>query len=107
LVFAALFLAHRPLLAALYDPGFAASDAAVAWLFAGTVARIASWIPLHALFAMRRTWAIAAGEVFSLPLFALLLYLFRENLSLERAGIAWLVSYGCYLGFNFWAMRRS
>ena len=56
-VFAALFMFHRPLLAALYDPSFAASHAAAGLLFAGSVVRIASWIPLFALYAMRRTRA--------------------------------------------------
>jgi PST family polysaccharide transporter len=105
-IFAVLFLAHRALLPALYDATFAASDAAAAWLFAGSAARVASWIPLFALFAMRRTRAITFGELLSLPLFALLLFLGRESLSLEQVGMYWLAAYAAYFTFNLWAMRR-
>jgi PST family polysaccharide transporter len=106
-LFVALFLGHGALLPALYDTSFAAPGAAVAWLFAGSAVRVASWIPLFALFAMRRTRAITFGELLSLPLFAVLLFLDRENLSLERAGMYWLASYAAYFLFNFWAVRRS
>jgi PST family polysaccharide transporter len=101
-----LFLAHRPLLALLYQPDFAVSDRAVALLFAGSVARVASWIPLFALYAMRRTRAIAVGELVSLPLFALMLAVAGKALTLEMAGALWLAAYAIYLGFNWWAMRR-
>lgn len=106
-VLAAAYFAHRPLLAALYDVQFVAPDAAVAWIFGGSVLRIASWIPLFALYAMRRTRAIAAGELFSLPLFAGLVFLGAERLTLERVGAYWLLSYAAYLSFNAWAARRS
>jgi PST family polysaccharide transporter len=106
-VFAALFIFHRPLLAALYDPSFASSYAAAGLLFAGSVVRIASWIPLFALYAMRRTRAITIGELLSLPLFAALLLLFRDDLSLEIAGVLWAASYLAYGAFNFWAVRRD
>jgi PST family polysaccharide transporter len=107
--FALLFLVHRPLLAALYDPAFRAPDGAVALVFAGSGARIASWIPLFALYAMRRTTAITIGELFSLPLFAALLLLLGKHLThltLETAGALWLVSYLAYCAFNLWALRR-
>jgi polysaccharide transporter, PST family len=107
IAFAALFAAHRPLLAALYDPAFRAPDAAVALIFAGSLARIASWIPLFALYAMRRTMAITIGELFSLPLFAALLFVLAKHMTLETTGAAWLVSYLAYLTFNFLALRRS
>jgi PST family polysaccharide transporter len=103
---AVLFMAHRPLLAGLYDPSFAASDGAVALLFAGSMARIASWVPLVALYAMRRTRAIAIGELLSLPLFAALVALSGAQLTLELAGGLWLVSFLAYCAFNLWAMRR-
>jgi PST family polysaccharide transporter len=106
-VFLVLFLAHRPLLALLYEADFSASDGAVALLFAGSVVRIASWIPLFALYAMRRTRAIAVGELLSLPLFAVLCAGTGKSLTLESAGLFWLLSYAIYLGFNYWAMRRG
>ncbi len=106
-VFAVLFLAQRPLLAALYGPDFGATDGAAALLFAGSVVRIASWIPLFALYAMRRTPAITIGELLSLPLFAALLAVSSGHLSMESVGALWTVSYLAYSAFNFWAVRRT
>jgi O-antigen/teichoic acid export membrane protein len=100
-------MVHRPLLAALYDPAFRAPEAAVALIFAGSLARIASWIPLFALYAMRRTMAITIGELFSLPLFAALLLVVGKHLTLEIAGALWLVSYAAYCAFNLRALRRG
>jgi hypothetical protein len=76
-------------------------------VFAGSLVRIASWIPLFALYAQRRTRAIAVGEFFSLPLFALLTVLAASNLSLTRAAALWLVSFVAYLAFNSWAVRSA
>lgn len=103
-IFLALLLFHRPLLALLYEPDFSASDGAVALLFAGSAVRIASWIPLFALYAMRGTLAIAIGELFSLPLFAALLFVLRERLTLEVAGALWLGSFAVYCAFNLLAV---
>lgn len=104
--FAALFIVHRPLLAALYDPSFVPSASAAALVLAGSLARIASWVPLAALYAMLRTRSIAAGELLSLPLFAGLLALSGGALSLELAGALWLAAFLAYGAFNLWAMRR-
>lgn len=103
--FAALFLVHRPVLGLLYDAAFQASDGAVALVFAGSAARIAAWIPLFALYAVRRTTAITIGELFSLPLFAVLLLTLGKHLTLEIAAALWLVSYSAYCAFNLWALR--
>ena len=100
------YLANGPLLAALYDDSFRASDVAVALFFLGALARIASWVAMFGLYAARRTGALAAGELLSLPLFALLVVIAEENLTLELAGAFWLASYCAYAGFNFWALRR-
>ena len=106
LLFAVLYVFRQPLLGALYEPGFAASDAAVALVFAGSLMRLASWAGLFALYAMRRTRAIAIGELLSLPLFAALLALAGSGLTLELAGAMWLFAFTVYCGFNFWAMLR-
>jgi hypothetical protein len=58
---------------------------------------------LFALYAKRRTGAIAAGELLSLPLFALLLAAWPGRLTLEAAGAAWLAAYAAYAAFNFHA----
>ena len=105
-LFALLFALHRPLLAALYDAGFEVSATAAALFFAGGAVRVASWIPLFALYAMARTGAIALGELLSLPLFVVLLAAWGDSLTLERAGAAWLLSFLAYAAFNYWAMRR-
>ncbi len=104
-VFVVLYLLQRPLLALLYEPGVSASDAAVGLLLAGSWVRIVAWLPLFALYALRRTRAVAVGELLSLPLFALLVTLSGEHLSLELAGLMWLAAYIAYAGFNFWALN--
>jgi O-antigen/teichoic acid export membrane protein len=102
-----LFFWQGPLLEILYDPGFRASNLAAALFFAGSLLRIASWIALFALYAKRRTAAIALGELLSLPLFATLTVAAQDHLTLEMAGAFWLVSYAAYCAFNFWALHRA
>jgi len=104
--FAALWILHRPLLAALYGPRFEASDAAAALFFAGSLIRVASWIPLFALYAVRRTSAITAGELLSLPLFAASVLLAGAGLSVEAAGGLWAAAFGAYAIFNLRAATR-
>jgi PST family polysaccharide transporter len=106
-LFLLLFALHRPLLAALYDPSFDASPTATALIFAGSLVRIASWLPLFGLYAALRTRAIAIGELLSLPLFAGLLFAAGDRLTLEIAGALWLASYLAYAAFNVWALRRA
>lgn len=101
-----LVLAHRPLLVMLYDADVQASDAAAGLYFAGSLLRIAAWIPLIALYAMRRTREIATGELLSLPLFAALSIAAGKHLSLEMAGVFWLLSYLAYVAYNFHAVHR-
>ena len=107
IAFAVLLAFQRPVLALLYDPSFRLSDATVALFFAGSLVRIAAWVPLFALYAMKRTTAITVGEFLSLPLFALLLAVFAGSLDLERAGGLWLASYVVYGAFNLWAALRA
>lgn len=105
-LFLLLYLAHAPLLAAVYDPSFRASPLAAGLVFAGSVARIAAWIPLFGLYAASRTRAIAIGEVLSLPLFAALCAAAGDRLTLEVAGVLWLATFVVYGLFNLWALRR-
>jgi PST family polysaccharide transporter len=104
---ALVYAFHPAVFALLYDPGFRMSDTVVALFFGGTLLRIAAWVALFALYAMRRTLAISVGEVLSLPLFAALLALASEGLTLERAGVSWLASYAAFLAFNAWAASRG
>lgn len=103
--FVVLLALQRPVFALLYDPGVRFEYGTVALFFAGSLARIAAWVPLYALYAARRTVPIALGELLSLPLFAVLLALFASGLTLERAGALWLASYLVYGAFNLWALR--
>ena len=107
LAFAVMFVFQRSILAWLYDESFRISDTAVALFFLGSLVRIAAWIPLFALYAMKRTGAITAGEFLSLPLFALLLAVFSRSLDLERASVLWFASYLVYGTFNYWAARPT
>jgi hypothetical protein len=79
----------------------------VGLFFAGTLVRIASWLPLYALYAMRRTGPLVVGEFLSMPLFAGLLAALPVPLSLEAAGALWLAAYTGYALFNVWAVRRA
>ena len=106
LLFALLFAFHRPVLEGLYDESFTASPLAVGLLFAGSLMRVAAWIPLFGLYAARRTRAIAVGELLSLPLFAALAVALGDRLTLEAVGASWLAAYCVYAAFNVWALRR-
>lgn len=75
--------------------------------FAGDALRMVSWIFLCGLFARGAGWAVSAGELLSLPLFAALLLLLPGPLALRAIGLAWMLAYAVYAGFNCWAMRRS
>jgi PST family polysaccharide transporter len=102
-----IFYNQRVMLAALYDARFVVSDQTAALIMLGSWIRIASWLFLFGLFAAHRTWLIVAGEMLSLPLFALLLWLFADGMTLERTALLYLVSYLVYLGFNAIALLYS
>lgn len=95
-----ILLRQRALLATLYDARFAVSDAAAALFMLGSWVRIAAWLFLFGLYAAQRTRLIVAGEVLSLPLYALLLWLYANGMTLERAALLYLLSYLAYLCFN-------
>lgn len=95
-----IYANQRTLLTMLYDARFVVSDAAVAWFMLGCWVRIASWLFLFGLFAAQRTRLIMAGEMLSLPLYALLLWVFSAGMTLERSALLYLLSYLIYLCFN-------
>ncbi|MFI4939160.1 MAG: hypothetical protein ACHP7O_02260 [Burkholderiales bacterium] len=105
-----LFLVYfnqRVMLATLYNARFTVSNETAALFMSGCWVRIASWLFLYGLFATHRTWAIIVGEVLSLPLFVLMLWLFSSGMTLERMALLYLVSYLVYLGFNAIALLYS
>lgn len=102
-----IYANQRTLLTMLYDTRFVASDTAAAWFMLGSWVRIASWLFLFGLFAAQRTRLIMAGELLSLPLYALLLWLFAAGMTLERSALLYLLSYLAYLGFNLAALAYA
>ncbi len=104
LALALLAWQQRGVLGLLYGKGFAVPQVAAALFYAGDLIRIAAWLPLFALYALRRTRLLIAGEFLSLPLFALLLWLAGERISLAGAGLAWLATYAVYAAVNLAAL---
>jgi hypothetical protein len=107
LAYGAFFFFQREIFAWLYDPAFVVPDAAAAIFLAGCTARVAAWVPLFALYATRRTWAIAVGELLSLPLFVALLALWPAALTLGAASLAWLIAFVGYAIFNAAALAAA
>ena len=95
-----IYLNQHAMLAALYDTRFFVSDTTAGYFMLGSWVRIASWAFLFGLFAMHRTRLIMAGELLSLPLYALLLWLFDTGMTLELSALLYLVSYFVYLAFT-------
>lgn len=102
-----IFLNQRALLAALYDARFVVSDQTAGLVMLGCWIRIGSWVFLFGLFAAHRTGLIMAGEILSLPLFALLLWAYAGGMTLERTALLYVVSYLVYLVFNAIALRYA
>src|SRR4030067_3202524 len=95
-----IYLNQRAILAALYDARFVVSDETAALFMLGSWIRIAAWVLLFGLYAAHRTRLIVAGEMLSLPLYALLLWLFADGMTLERTALLYLASYLVYLAFT-------
>jgi polysaccharide transporter, PST family len=102
-----IFFNQRAMLVTLYDARFVVSDETAALIMLGSWVRIASWVFLFGLFSAHRTGLIIAGEILSLPLYALLLWLFSDGMTLERTALLYCVSYLVYLCFNAIALRYS
>lgn len=102
-----LWLLLPQVLALLYREGLPVGRLDALPFFAGDALRMLSWIFLFGLFARGAGWAVTAGELLSLPLFAALLVLLPGSLSLPVIGMAWMLAYAVYAGFNYWALRKS
>lgn len=101
-----LWLLLPQVLALLYREGLPVGRQDALAFLAGDGLRMLSWIFLFGLFARGAGWAVTAGELLSLPLFAALLLWLPGPLSLPAIGLAWLLTYAVYAGFNAWAMQR-
>jgi len=102
-----IYFNQRFMLALLYDTRFVVSDQTAALIMLGSWIRIASWVFLFGLFSAHRTGLIMAGEILSLPLYALLLWLFADGMTLERTAWLYFASYLVYLVFNAAALLYS
>lgn len=107
LALALLWLLLPQALALLYREGLPVGRLDALPFFVGDALRMLSWVFLFGLFARGAGWAVTAGELLSLPLFAALLFLLPGPLSLPSIGLAWMLAYAVYLGFNVWAMRSN
>ena len=103
---ALLWAAQGFVIPLLYSEKFVMPAAASALFLFGDALRLASWVPLHGLFATERTKAVAIGEWLSLPLFAALLTVLDVK-SLVVAGACYAATYVVYLAFNVWCVYRT
>jgi PST family polysaccharide transporter len=103
----AVYLNENAVLAALYDTRFAVNNATAAWFMLSCWVRVVSWVLLFGLYAAHCTKPIIVGELLSLPLYVLLLWLFKEGMTLERAAMLCCASYMVYLVFNAAALLNS
>lgn len=95
-----IFNNQRFMLATLYDARFVVSNETAALIMLGCWMRIAAWVFLFGLFSAHRTGLIMAGEVLSLPLFALLLWWYADGMTLERTALLYFVTYLLYFSFT-------
>lgn len=106
LTLAVLWAGQSAIMPLLYSSNFLMPAAASALFLTGDALRLASWVPLHGLYATERVHAIAVGEWLSLPLFAALLTA-TGGASLVLAGACYAFTYVVYLGFNVWSVLRT
>lgn len=102
-----LWLLLPQVLALLYREGLPVGRIDALAFLAGDALRMLSWIFLFGLFARGAGWAVTAGELLSLPLFAAILLLLPGPLALPTIGTAWMLAYAAYAGFNFLALCRT
>lgn len=102
-----IYFNQHAVLATFYDTRFIVSNTTALWFMLGCWIRISSWVFLFGLFAAHRTRLIIAGELFSLPFYVLLLWLFADDMTLELSAVLYLISYLAYLAFNATALLYS
>lgn len=104
LLLALVALTYPWLIGTVYGPQYVMPRDAAALVCLGDALRVASWVPLVALFALGRSRAIVAGEWLSLPLLAVLVTVVPAD-SLWLLGILHVASYSVYLAFNHWVVQ--
>lgn len=102
-----LWLLLPEVLALLYRADLAVPRASALPFFVGDGLRMLSWVFLYGLYARGAGRAVSLGEFLSLPLFTLLLVAMPGPLSLAATGLAWMLAYAVYAGFNALALRHN
>jgi PST family polysaccharide transporter len=101
-----IFIFKTPIQLFLYNNAFDSSAELFGLFLFGDWLRIASWIFLFSFYAKGAISAIIFGEFLSLPLFAALIYINRDQLSPTLIGELYVIAYICYLVFNLLAFTK-
>jgi PST family polysaccharide transporter len=97
-----------PVLAtALYRPDMAPNRSDATLILCGDWLRVVAWLFLYGLYSRHAAHAVTLGEIFSVPLFALLLWFAIQPDNLVGVGTAWAIAYLGYATFNCLALRRE
>jgi hypothetical protein len=102
-----LWLLLPQVLTLLYRADLPASRGDALLFLIGDALRMISWIFLFGLFARGAGRAVSLGEFFSLPLFALLLWLLPGAMTLPAIGLCWMLAYVAYCAFNGLALGHT
>lgn len=102
-----LWLLLPQVLTLLYRADLPASRGDALLFLIGDALRMISWIFLFGLFARGAGRAVSLGEFFSLPLFALLLWLLPGAMTLPAIGLCWMLAYIAYCAFNGLALGHT
>ncbi len=108
LLLMALWLCLPAVMGFLYSPDLVVGRQDALLFLLGDCMRVFSWVTLFGLFALKSAWAISLGELFSLPLFALLLSS-SGPLGLQQIGLLWFATYTAYASCNafmLWKVLR-
>ncbi len=102
-----LWLLLPQVLALLYRADLPASRGDALYFLMGDALRMISWVFLFGLFARGAGRAVSLGEFFSLPLFAVLLWLLPGAMTLTAIGLCWMLAYVAYCAFNGLALGHT
>jgi len=100
LAYLVIFILRYPLQNLLYSEEFHVPNYLLSMFFIGDWLRISSWIILFGFYARSSIRYIVIGEFLSLPLFAVLIYINRYQLSPTLIEELYVITYICYLIFN-------
>jgi PST family polysaccharide transporter len=103
-----LWFSREFIFALFYAPDFAVPAYTYGWFMLGDVLRVTSWIFLFGLFARGQARAVVITEFLSQPLFALLVWIYADGLTLNLVGQLYACSYLVYSsGTALAVLKRS